>query len=60
MFLFTGFVYKLQEFFLQPAQKAGGSWQKAQLGNDAFAEKHENIFCIHRKMQLLLLSDTEN
>lgn len=54
------FVYKLQEFFLSAAQKVAGSWQKAQLSNDAFAEKHENIFCIHRKMQMLVLFDSEN
>lgn len=56
MFLFT--IYK--NFSFQPAQKVAGSWQKAQLSNDAFAEKHENIFCIHRKMQMLVIFDSEN
>lgn len=56
IFLFTSY----KNFSFQPAQKVGGSWQKAQLGNDAFAEKHENVFSIHRKMQMLLISDAEN
>lgn len=40
------FVKSYKYFCFQPAQKVGESWQKAQLGNDAFAEKHENVFLV--------------